>query len=88
MVPKSMLTAVGDGLGGITIPNRGAGDSKQRRSISRYLIINLGLSEYSTDENASITLVQRSADLSGRREKRAGRQTTVCPALRSVLPHR
>ena len=38
MVPKSMLALEAD-LGGIIIPNRGAGDSKQRLNINRYLII-------------------------------------------------
>ena len=39
MVPKSMLTLVEAVFGGMIIPNRGVGDSRQRLSINRYLII-------------------------------------------------
>lgn len=38
MVPNSMVALVDVDLGGMIIPNRGVGDSKQRRSINRYLI--------------------------------------------------
>jgi len=38
MVPKSMPTLEAD-LGGMTIPNRGVGDSRQRRNMDRYLIV-------------------------------------------------
>ena len=36
-----MAALVDADLGGITIPNRGVGDSKQRRNINRYLWVNV-----------------------------------------------
>jgi len=42
MVPNSMVTLVEAVLGGMIIPNRGVGDSKQRLSIDRYLIVTGG----------------------------------------------
>jgi hypothetical protein len=39
IVPKSIPTLLEADFGGMTIPNRGAEDSKQRLSINRYLLI-------------------------------------------------